>query len=57
MKFLLACFSIYTILSSTSFQRNKKKEEKKSDGLSRLIWSYPEMVLGPFQAACFGPAD
>ena len=25
--------------------------------LSRLILSYPEMVLGPFQAACFGPAD
>ena len=22
--------------------------------LSRLIWSYPETVLGPFQAACFG---
>ena len=26
-------------------------------GMSRLILSYPEMVLGPFQAAYFGPAD
>ena len=25
--------------------------------LTRLIWSYPEMVLGLFQEACFGPAD
>ena len=28
-----------------------------SEELSRLILSYPEMVLGPFQAAYFGPAD
>ena len=26
-------------------------------GMSLLILSYPEMVLGPFQADFFGPAD
>ena len=31
--------------------------DNNSASLSRLIWSYPEMVLGPFQAACFGPMD
>ena len=43
--------------SKKTYLRSIKIDLKQEVVLSWLIWSYPEMVLGPFQAIHFGPTD